>query len=178
MFQRFKNVIDRSIAEEQARQKTLADQRTESPAGSSSNSRSPSSTRANSSKDPLAKRKAKKRVPDATNGDNMPNPDPAVFEAAFALDDEEAETRSNTPKPAVPEKDGKPDAEDAEADGDKTVTSEVQNGEKTEQTEASADDSTSKDAATTAGPAELSAEVKAKLRKLDKLEKTYPGTRS
>lgn len=161
MFQRFKSAIDRTIAEEQARQQTASQTRTASPSGS----RPRSVSRTNSAKDSPVKRKVKKPSQDVSNGDNIPNPDPAVFEAAFALDEEEAEAKATAEQPAESEKDGgdKPAAED-----------DAQSKEKTGEEAPASDDKAAKEDSPSA-PVELSPEVKTKLRKLEKLEKTYPG---
>ncbi|KAK8098914.1 uncharacterized protein PG998_012155 [Apiospora kogelbergensis] len=165
MFQRFKSALDKSIAEEQARQKTLAEQRSNT-ASPSSSSRPQSVSRTNSS---AAKRKTKKPSQDVSNGsDNLPNTDPAVFEAAFALDDEEAEAKAAVAKPENGEVSEKDVKGDDSADG-KTEAKEATENEKTE---TNGDDR--KKAAAPAKAAELPAEIQAKLRKLDKLEKTYP----
>ncbi|KAI1851000.1 hypothetical protein JX266_003665 [Neoarthrinium moseri] len=165
MFQRFKSAIDRTIAEEQARQKAASDQPT--PSGT----RPRSVSRTNSAKDSPAKRRPKKPAQDVSNGDGLPNPDPAVFEAAFALDEEEAEAKETDEKPAV----AQDDATTAEkADGLATDDAES-NGDRVDKPAKSPE--AAGPAVSTAQPAasaELPAEVKAKLRKLDKLEKTYP----
>jgi hypothetical protein len=174
MFQRFKSALDRTIAEEQARQKAASEQqRTASPSGTSG-SRPRSVSRTNSAKDSPAKRKPKKGNQDAAN-DSAPNPDPAVFEAAFALDEEEAEARESMEKSATQDKVVK-EGDDGAANGtdeksvEKSVEQDQENGEKTDAAPASTADAPAE------APVELPADVKAKLRKLDKLEKTYPGT--
>ncbi|ORY60683.1 uncharacterized protein BCR38DRAFT_442147 [Pseudomassariella vexata] len=181
MFQRFKNALDQSIAQEQARHKALSEQRASSPSGSSTpNRRSGSVSRTNSSKDSSARRKTKKSSQDISNGDNGLNPDPAVFEAAFAIGDDETDTRASTPKPPVPDKDVTEDKEASAAAGDRSEdTKEALEGENkgftptVTVTDSNGNDAASAPAST---PADLPPEVKAKLRKLDKLEKTYPGT--
>ncbi|KAK8074073.1 hypothetical protein PG994_004972 [Apiospora phragmitis] len=165
MFQRFKSALDKSIAEEQARQKTLQEQRSNT-ASPSSSSRPQSISRTNSS---AAKRKARKPGQDSANGsDNLPNTDPAVFEAAFALDDEEAEAKAavtNSENGDVSEKgvkgDSSPDATNSEKPEAKEKTE--TNGDKKKRT-----------APAPVTAADLPPEIQAKLRKLDKLEKTYP----
>ncbi|KAK6856580.1 vesicular transport protein [Apiospora arundinis] len=132
MFQRFKSALDKSIAEEQARQKTIAEQRSNN-ASPASNSRPQSVSRTNSS---AAKRKTKKPSQDVGNGaDNLPNTDPAVFEAAFALDDEEAEEKAAVAKPEngeVSEKDVKGDNSTDAASNEKTEGKETTENEKAE----------------------------------------------
>lgn len=123
--------------------------------------------------------KAKNTTFDASEA--TANPDPAVFEAAFVLDDSDEPSRTATPKPALPEKDTKGTGK---MSGDKT------NSEKevSEKDGAVADDSTKpvgkddaspeppkKDTGSSKPAAELSPEVRQRLRKLEKLEATYPG---
>jgi hypothetical protein len=106
MFQRFKSAIDRTIAEEQARSQTAAQ------------SRSPSRTRSTSSRKgdgtPAQRAKARKQAADA--GD-APNPDPAVFEAAFVIDDESEPSRATTPMPPAANDDSKTDNGNAQNNG-------------------------------------------------------------
>lgn len=175
--QRIKGAIDRSIAEEQARQKALsATKDGESSTSSRTVSRS-SSTRgaASPSKRPRAKKPSTSK--DA-NGDGAANPDPAVFEAAFAIDDTDEGTPSATPKPeeadksleeskdaAAPEKqapDSGKDSSDGQANGvaDKPDAAKPPPRESKSQPAASA---------------EVTPEIRTKLKKLDKLEKTYSG---
>jgi hypothetical protein len=116
----------------------------------------------------------------------VPNPDPAVFEAAFVIDDSDDPSRSGTPKPAPPEK-------DASSEGNKEgeVTEDRKSAEKTGSTndeaaekadspgqDAPAKEKKQQPAADPPAPAatpELPPEIKQRLRKLDKLETTYPG---
>ena len=131
------------------------------------------------------RRKLKKPSQDVANGETGPNPDPAVFEAAFVIDDEDdgdAPTRSGTPKPAPPEKDAKetPKVE---------VSAAPRNSEETLIEKSHPDDEKQKEKENgkekpagpgdtkSSAPAELPPHIKAKLRKLEKLESTYPGTR-
>lgn len=123
-------------------------------------------SRANSTNSP-ARRKPKKPSQDTTNGDSLANPDPAVFEAAFVLDDDDVEpavTRSSSPEKVSKE------GSDGNENNDGAPK---QNTDAEDRTGAVAGDE-SKDVASTA-PAELPPQVKAKLRKLEKLEATYPG---
>ncbi|KAK1641450.1 hypothetical protein BDP81DRAFT_133571 [Colletotrichum phormii] len=164
--QRLKGAIDRTIAEEQARQEQ-ARQRIE-PGGTGTPRRSDSTSRSNQS--PARRPRPKKAAADAgakDDGGSPSNPDPAVFEAAFALDDSEEPSRAGTPKPAA-DKDGNMDKSEENV---KDKAEEGQNGDKEQEKGAEG-------AAAAAAPpaaAELSPEVKMKLRKLEKLEKTYPG---
>lgn len=164
MFQRFKTAIDRTIAEEQARQ---SEQRTLSPSAN----RQRSLSRSNSARDSPAKRRTKRPGSDAANGDNVANTDPAVFEAAFALDEEEAEAKAIAEKPANPEKSGAAEGTDAKkgsTDGDNQAK-----GQTDDDASTLVNEKIGKESAP--ARAELSPEIQARLRKLDKLEKTYPG---
>lgn len=151
--QRIRGAIDRTIAEEQARQlKTTEGAAASKPA------------------------RAKKTTFDASEA--AVNPDPAVFEAAFVLDDSDEPSRAATPKPALPEKDT---TEKDKMNDDKTIN------EKEEAATADADvkkaagkddgspEPPKKDTDASKPSAELSPEIKQRLRKLEKLEATYPG---
>lgn len=84
MFSRIKDALDRTLAEEQARHKASTGQK-----DNAGEVVTPSTLKA---KSPV---QADAANPDATN------PDPAVFEAAFKLDDEaDGASRAGTPKPA------------------------------------------------------------------------------
>lgn len=158
--QRLKGAIDRTIAEEQARQEQ-ARQRIEP---GTTPRRSDSTSRSNQSpaRRPRPKKAGGADTPKDDGGASPSNPDPAVFEAAFALDDSEEPSRAGTPKPAADAMDDKGDEKV------KDKAEEGQNGEKADEAEGAAS------AAPAAAP-ELSPEVRLKLRKLEKLEKTYPG---
>ncbi|KAI0018045.1 hypothetical protein F4780DRAFT_558543 [Xylariomycetidae sp. FL0641] len=178
MFSRIKGAIDRSIAEEQARQKTLAEQRSSSGSPASSSTPRPRSvSRTNSTNSP--RRKTKKPSQDVSAADSGPNPDPAVFEAAFVLDDDEADSisRAATPKPSATEKgtdSGSPnDGDDKKDATDGQDGQTEQNGDNKNKSAKESEDE-AKDASS-AAPAELSPQVKQRLRKLEKLEATYPG---
>ncbi|KAG7110227.1 Autophagy-related protein 23 like [Verticillium longisporum] len=140
--------IDRTIAEEQARQKP-----DQPPV-----QRTPSTSRGGGSA--KQRNRSQKPVPDLPI-DAPANPDPAVFEAAFILDDGEEASRASTPKPPGMAADEK--AEGVEEPG---APPQQSNGDK------------EKDKSDGAGqadaPQELSPEIRSKLRKLEKLEKTYP----
>ena len=186
--QRFKSALDQRIAEEQARAKAQVAQRDEHPSAASSG-RPGQASRGSPAKPPQAgakKPRARKPSEDTTrdtNGDGAANPDPAVFEAAFALDDAEELTPSSTPAPPG-EKDSRETDESsadpeqaAEASGAETAVKEDGEGkgeenEKPNEPEvAGAKSAVLEESSAT----ELPAEVKVKLRKLEKLEKTYPG---
>ncbi len=172
--QSIKGAIDRTIAQEQARQKALAEQRSHS---SSSDRRSASISRTARTDSP-ARRRQKKPSQDVVNGETGPNPDPSVFEAAFVIDDDDGDTstRSSTPKPAVPEKDAKIVKEGASSnEGDRRGGMDEQNGENSAQETRNPGEKARDDANTNTTP-ELPHQIKAKLRKLEKLESTYPGT--
>lgn len=150
----------------------MADQRSNAGSPSTPGQRPRSVSRTNSTNSP-AKRKTKKPSQDNTNGDTAANPDPAVFEAAFVLDDEDADlatTQSATPT----EKTVEEEEEETDTNNEKknNGTSE-QNGESKDQNDVGVDEKP-KDIPSSA-PAELPSHVKTKLRKLEKLEATYPG---
>jgi hypothetical protein len=104
------------------------------------------------------------------------NPDPAVFEAAFVLDDDDPDnpSRSATPKPAVASDKGKKESTD-DAVSEKKASAQDQNGDVNKTTGTGSTDKPSESAATTPAPPELPSQVKTKLKKLEKLEATYPG---
>lgn len=167
MLQRFKSALDKSIAEEQERQKQRA-----STASPSTNGRPQSVSRTNSS---TAKRKAKNPGQDAANGsDTLPNTDPAVFEAAFALDDEEAEEKAAAASPENGDVSEKGVKGEESADAVKSEKPEAKETAENEKSETNGDEKKKAPSAPTT--ADLPPEIQAKLRKLDKLEKTYPGT--
>jgi hypothetical protein len=98
-----------------------------------------------------------------------------VFEAAFVIDDSDEPSRTGTPKPPVPEKDAPSQNEAATTnDGDKP-------GDRNVSKDGTADNSNEKPAGNTAGEKSsaqsqaVPPEIKQKLRKLEKLEATYPG---
>lgn len=106
----------------------------------------------------------------STDGiETPPNPDPAVFEAAFVIDDSDEPSRAGTPKPPVPEKDG-PAKETDEKSTEKTT----EKSDKDQGTEKAAGTKASTPA-TQSKSSDLPPEIKQRLRKLEKLEATYPG---
>lgn len=165
MFQRIKGSIDRVIAEEQARQKTVNEQA--DPAR-----RSSSISRSNSGASSARKPRPKKQGQDALkNDDGAANPDPAVFEAAFVIDDDEP-SRATTPRPPTEEK--------APQNGDSSDKADTGagNGKETENNGGDEDQSEADRPVPPPKPVaapELSPELRARLRKLEKLEATYPG---
>ena len=186
--QRFKSALDQRIAEEQARAKAQVAQRDGQPSGASSG-RPGQASRGSPAKAPHAgakKPRARKPSEDTTkdtNGDGAANPDPAVFEAAFALDDAEEITPSSTPAPpgekdsqGVDKSSADPEKAAEASNAETAVKEDGENRgeEKEKANEAGVADANS--AAREGVPAtELPSEVKVKLRKLEKLEKTYPG---
>lgn len=159
--QRIKGAIDRTIAEEQARQQKALE------VGSSAN-RSASTSRRNES---VSGRRPRPKNPASDAGDAAPNPDPAIFEAAFVIDDSDEPSRAGTPKPAPPEKDA-PNGEvtgHAEAGENSNANADGKDG-------SSRDGHAAADGAAHATKTALTPELRQKLRKLEKLESTYPGT--
>lgn len=179
--QRIKGAIDRSIAEEQARQKAFAGQK--DGGSSSSTRRSGSISRSSSTRgaeSPARRPRISKPIQD-TNGDGTANTDPAVFEAAFVIDDTEegtpAPTPSATPQPEEASKSveqPKNDATPAKQASEHTTPSNnaQQNGEKSNGAKEPPQESKPLPEA----QPELPPDVRTKLRKLEKLEKTYPGS--
>jgi hypothetical protein len=105
------------------------------------------------------------------------SPDPAVFEAAFVIDDSE-ESRVGTPMPEMKEK-----AEGADAVGQEKPKTNVAAAAGQDQELMSREDGDRKEDITEkssepapAAPSkDLPSDVRAKLKKLEKLEATYPG---
>ena len=148
---RLKGAIDNTIAQEQARQRLTH----------SSPSRSASTTQRSSSRN-LSPSKRSARAHHSrrqeTGDATTKGPDPSAFEPEFVIDDDDL-SRSGTPKPAA----------DPEA---------VR--EKPNQDPPTENDSASPHGAQEESPqrsTELPTEVRVKLRKLDKLESRYHGTR-
>lgn len=157
MMQRIRGAIDRTIAEEQARQNGTGDGGSLSRSGSTA------------SRPGAAGRKSRDKNGGADATDAPPNPDPAVFEAAFVLDDSDDPSRSATPKPPVPEKDASTQNNADKQDDDKTDKDASAAKPKPKSTGDAAGEKPSAQQG-------LSPEIKQKLRKLEKLEATYPGT--
>ncbi|KEY65271.1 hypothetical protein S7711_01789 [Stachybotrys chartarum IBT 7711] len=166
--QKYMGAIDRTIAEEQARQKAYSETNTIARPGSTSSRRTDSAS-------------ARQKKATVDTADAPPNPDPAVFEAAFVIDDSDDPSRASTPMPQASEKDALAEsvtASNSTADDgahEKNVKGNDGGAEKTGVTDAQA---LSEKAKTEAKPAvatsELTPEIKQKLRKLEKLEATYP----
>ncbi|KAG6040642.1 hypothetical protein E4U41_007638, partial [Claviceps citrina] len=176
MFQRLRGAIDRTIAEEQARQKS-ADSASPSRSGSTSSRRSDANAAAAG-----RRARAKKSSTDITDNDGAPNPDPAVF----VIDDGDDPSRPSTPSPPAPPEKDTPDgcgsgtpATAAAAGTDAQAGTTTPDGAVAEKKPAvdgaatTTSNANSPDASTTA-PADLSPEIKQRLRKLEKLEATYP----
>jgi hypothetical protein len=179
MFQRIRGAIDRTIAEEQARQKTL------DPGASPAPSRTASTSR---KRNPAGKQSGASAEPPEAGA--APNPDPAVFEAAFVIDDSDELSRAGTPKPPSTQpaedtdrsaEDGSkppPTTSDVEPQASKEqATDEPAQSSKTQQTSTGAATETqeAKTEAMAGPPAQMTPEIRQKLRKLEKLEATYPG---
>ena len=103
-----------------------------------------------------------------------------MFEAAFVIDDEDM-SRATTPKPSTGETDASAAKENGngqeaaapESNGDQPPDGALdKHNEKVEGSDQHAMPATAPSKAT---PPELPAEVRSKLRKLEKLEATYPG---
>jgi hypothetical protein len=179
--QRIRGAIDRTIAEEQARQKTLAD------AASVGRSASTSS-RKNGTEASKRNKSTKASAADAA-ADSVPNPDPAVFEAAFVIDDSDDPSRAGTPKPPPTTMEALNDdlgGEETKLEG-KTTDTEKEKRDKADKDDEGNASANAKPAgagssvkaqnssATASTGTELAPEIKQKLRKLEKLEATYPG---
>ncbi|OAR04914.1 hypothetical protein LLEC1_07221 [Akanthomyces lecanii] len=152
MFQRIRGAIDRTIAEEQARQRS--DDAPTSRSGSNS-SRQGASTG----------RRSRPNNGNTDAAEAPPNPDPAVFEAAFVIDDSDEASRAGTPKPAVPEKDALASKEATSDDGDTAAdhgSGQRTSAEKPNHAAISAG-TLNATAASRAGQTELSPEIKQQL---------------
>ena len=179
---RIKGAIDRQIAEEQSKQKaTVPGQNSASASGSTRRSRSSSGTKTQSP----ARRPRKKLADDvnaASNGEGpAANPDPAVFEAAFVIDDtDETATPSRVATPSLADREPQAQQKGTEKVSDNTASASSAGDGSATQNESGerAGDMVPPTKLSNAAPAvEIPAEVRARLRKLDKLEKTYPGSR-
>ena len=183
---RIKGAIDRQIAEEQSKQKaTVPGQSSASTSGSTRRSRSSSGAKTQSP----ARRPRKKPADDvnATSNGEGPaaNPDPAVFEAAFVIDDtDETATPSRAATPSLADKELPAHYKGTEKVSDNTASaSSAGDGAATqndsgERAGSEKGEMVQPTKLSNAAPAtEIPIEVRARLRKLDKLEKTYPGSR-
>ncbi|KAM0664506.1 hypothetical protein ACQRIU_006364 [Beauveria bassiana] len=163
MFQRIRGAIDRTIAEEQARQR--GDDAPMSRSASDSSRQG-----ANAGRRPRPNN-------GSTDAAEPPlNPDPAVFEAAFVIDDSDEPSRAGTPKPPVPEKDVTASENTAADEGNKAADEKNGKRTSTEKPKKSASSVASSNTmvASQSGSSDLSPEIKQRLRKLEKLEATYP----
>ncbi|KAI0450025.1 hypothetical protein F5B21DRAFT_449661 [Xylaria acuta] len=143
MFSRIKDALDRTIAEEQARHRTPAEQRA---ANTSTND-----AVASPSTDPAKK----------PGQGGSAHPDPAMFDAAFRLeDDSNGVSRSATPKPSVSDENAKGVANDAVSE--KNGLAQGQDGDTNKTAGADASQ-----------PPELPPQVRSKLKRLEKLEPNY-----
>ncbi|KAK8252493.1 hypothetical protein HDK77DRAFT_152017 [Phyllosticta capitalensis] len=155
MFQRLKGAIDSRIAEEQARQRQVAEQsRSQTPG------RSDSLRRSNSRALSPSRRPARPRTPDIGDKPQAKGPDPAEFDPEFVVGEDDL-SRSTTPKPAD-DKDGTAQA------AAPTENGKVSKGEQDES-------QPTQDSSDAAPPAELPMETRMRLRKLEKLEPKYSG---
>ena len=146
LLQRLRDVIDSRIAEEQARQKSSQE----------------ALSRSNSARRPPGRNGSPSRRPGRPRRNTatpIRSPDPKEFEADFSIGDEEGSTRSGTPQP---ESTAASDAGAAEENNNEWTKAPVEEG-----------------AAATTGtnqaPSELPPEIRAKIRRLDKMETRYHG---
>ncbi|KAJ5577561.1 uncharacterized protein N7459_006525 [Penicillium hispanicum] len=155
MFQRLRDAIDSRIAEEQARQKSAQD----------------NITRSNSARRPPSRNLSpgRRNRPRRNTGTPVRGPDPKEFEAEFTIGDDDTSSRSGTPQVETPENASEATirvegdrSEDAEAKTASDAVGKEKEPAKPADTEAN-----------TPTPSELPADVKAKLRRLDKLESRY-----
>lgn len=174
--QRIKGAIDRTIAEEQARAKAVL----EGGAPGSSHVRNSSSlSRTPSAAGTRRPRPFQNPSQDMSADGTAATSDPAVFEAAFVIDDtDETNTPSRVGTPISTDKEGKakdPETPARNTEPVKEGTDPLQNGDRA--SVKSAAGQTSRSATLTPSTtSELSPEIRVRLRKLDKLEKTYPGS--
>ncbi|KAL5614271.1 hypothetical protein BROUX41_004381 [Berkeleyomyces rouxiae] len=163
MFQRIKGAIDRTIAEEQARMKALSDQT--ATASPSLGSTRPSASNQIAKKASAAQRARKKPAEDFGGSDISANPDPSVFEEAFFIDNDSEQSDKNTSPPSS-----------------STATMDPQSNSHDSGTEKLSKNTpettllgsrTSDEPTPAAGSAELSVEIRSKLRKLEKIEGAY-----
>ncbi|KAI2627143.1 hypothetical protein GGS21DRAFT_255135 [Xylaria nigripes] len=155
MFSRIKGALDRSLAEEQARHKASTER------GANSN---PASTTNNN------------------NGLPLRQADPAVFEDAFKLDEDDTDAinRSATPKPAPPENGPKVNSDDTNPGKSISPQKLGQNSEneKAAEIDADAPEKTGEPALPPSVPpasTNLPPKIVTRLKRLDKLEGTYKG---
>lgn len=156
MIQRLKGAIDSRIAEEQARQQRAAQA---TPSRSNSSARQTRNAAASPAGRQGRARKGAQPERDGTAG--KPPVDPAEFENGLVEDSDEVPSRTGTP---AQEKEKSEDGVNHAQEPGKPLAG---------------DDNQSEDASAQAGglqgPQELPADVRVKLRKLDKLEGRYNG---
>lgn len=174
--QRIKGAIDRTIAEEQARAKAAL----EGGAPGSSHVRNSSSlSRTTSAVGTQASRRPRPSQDMSADG-TAATSDPAVFEAAFVIDDtDETNTPSRVGTPVSTDKEGKgkdPATPASNTEPVKEGTDPLQNGDRSSVNRSAAGQTARSGTTTPSTTAELSPEIRVRLRKLDKLEKTYPGS--
>lgn len=109
----------------------------------------------------------------------MRGPDPKDFEPEFAIGDDEGSSRSGTPRPGT--ENGTPATDGAKEHNETAAeSSEVNDTAPTQKIQATAaasvPSSESADNDANQFPSEAPAEIRAKLRRLDKLESKYQGT--
>ncbi|POS87094.1 hypothetical protein EPUL_001513, partial [Erysiphe pulchra] len=143
MFQRLKGAIDSRIAEEQARQKALANV----PLSRSLSSSSRTETR----RDYSPKQKSEKRQ---ENGTDPQGPDPSEFEKAFVIDDEDEKFIKEAHSEAM--------LDQSPIMSEITITPAVEDREASNIT-----------TSTSPAPQRLPQDVRVKLRKLERLETKY-----
>jgi hypothetical protein len=147
--QRLREAIDSRIAEEQARQKSAQD----------------NIERSNSARRPPGRNQSPSRRSRPRRNTSTPvrGPDPKEFEAEFTIGDDDESSRSGTPQTDTPETASEVSASKGEGemvDGKPAETPEKEMGQETETKET---------------PPVLPPDVRAKLRRLDKLESRYQG---
>ncbi|KAJ5219567.1 hypothetical protein N7468_008771 [Penicillium chermesinum] len=160
---RLRDAIDSRIAEEQARQKTAQE----------------NLSRSNSNRRPPASRRPP-RTP--TSGTPVRGPDPKEFEAEFAIGDDDESSRVTTPRVETPESGAKesPDTTEAadrkETDASTSTTEPAADAPEKEKGKGKEKDASAPATSGESGeaaPQELPSDVKARLRRLDKLESRY-----
>lgn len=103
------------------------------------------------------------------------NPDPAVFEAAFVIDDSDEPSRAGTPKPPGTADEAKAEKSTEQTSGSDEKPSETKDESATDKTSEGVADAPAAKPEPPPKPQELTPEIRQKLRKLEKLEATYPG---
>ena len=151
-----KGAIDSRIAEEQARQRASATTATPSPGA-----RSASSTRRSNSRNDSPSARPRRAKPKEDGQSPARRPDPSEFEAPFVIEDEPEESAPVETTTVDEKTETMAPSKIAQAGGEG-------DGEKESE----------KSAAVSPQPvAELSAEVKTKLRRLENMEPRYKGRR-